>query len=60
MRASVGVFRPKKNTKKTPCKSTECLIVFNLFPYSYKAVVREQKILYFWSKLGLSYNIIPN
>ena len=30
---------------------------FNLFPYSYKAVVREQKILYFRSKLGLSYNI---
>ena len=30
---------------------------FNLFFLCYKAVVREQKILYFRSKLGLSYNI---
>ena len=29
---------------------------FNLFFLCYKAVVREQKILYFRSKLGLSYN----
>ena len=58
--SSVGVFRAsfylKMNTKKDTLQNTECLIVFNLFPYSYKAVVREQKILYFRSKLGLSYN----
>ena len=30
---------------------------FNLFFLCYKTVVREQKILYFRSKLGLSYNI---
>ena len=32
---------------------------FNLFFLCYKAVVREQKILYFRFKLGLSYNKIP-
>ena len=42
--------------KKDTLQNTECLIVFNLFSCSYKAVVREQKILYFRSKLGLSYN----
>ena len=55
-RASVGVFLPKKAYKKDTLQNTECLIVFNLFSYSYKAVVREQKFLYFRSKLGLPYN----
>ena len=51
-----GVLLPKNEYKKDTLQNTECLIVFNLFPYSYKAVGREQKILYFRSKLGLSYN----
>ena len=53
-----SVLLPKNEYKKDTLQNTECLIVFNLFPYSYKAVVREQKILYFRSKLGLSYNIL--
>ena len=53
-----GVLLPKNEYKKDTLQNTECLIVFNLFPYSYKAVVREQKILYFRSKLGLYYNIL--
>ena len=52
-----GVLLPENEYKKDTLQNTECLIVFNVFPYSYKAVVREQKILYFRSKLGLSYNI---
>ena len=60
VRASVAPFLPKNEYKKDTLQNTECLIVFNLFPYSYKSVVREQKILYFWSKLGLSYNNIFN
>ena len=55
-RSSVGVFRSKKAYKKDTLQNTECLFVFNLFSCSYKAVVRGRKILYFRSKLGLSYN----
>ena len=57
-RRLLGVLLPKNEYKKDTLQNTECLIVFNLFPYSYKAVVREQKFLYFRSKLGLSYNNI--
>ena len=55
-KTSDGVFLPKNEYKKDTLQNTECLIVFNLFSYSYKAVVRGQKFLYFRSKLGLSYN----
>ena len=33
-----GVLLPKNEYKKDTLQNTECLIVFNLFPYSYKAV----------------------
>ena len=54
-----GVLLPKNEYKKDTLQNTECLIVFDLFPYSYKAVVRGQKFLCFRSKLGLSYNSYP-
>ena len=56
-RASSASSDLKKYTKKTPCiiQSAFC---FNLFSFSYKAVGREQKFLYFRSKLGLPYNIV--
>ena len=41
------IWQKKKGTllikiKKDTLQNTECLIVFNLFPYSYKTRVREQ------------------
>ena len=52
-----GVLLPKNEYKKDTLQKYRVSYCFNLFSLCYKAVVREQKILYFRSKLGLSYNI---